>query len=208
MMKEGGRDDFLRLNVVSRETTELLDRYVGILLEQNSRHNLIARSTEADVWDRHILDSAQLLRHSKAGAVDWLDVGAGAGLPGLVLAIMTNAHHILVEPRRLRAQFLRDAVDALDLGKRVEVVQSRVEILKDRRFDVITARAFASLAQTLLATRHVADASTVWLLHKGRKAAQEVAEAKAIIPAQFECLPSLTANDAMIVRVSDMKAPT
>lgn len=207
MTLEDGRHSFLRANLVSRETMNLLDRYVEILLDQNVQHNLIARSTEAHVWHRHILDSAQLLKHSKAGAADWLDVGTGAGLPGLVLAIMTNAKHVLVEPRRLRAKFLQDVVNALSLDKRVEVVQSRVEVLRERRFDVITARAFTTLSQTLLATRHVADTGTIWLLHKGRKAPDEVAEARALKLATFECLPSLTAKDATIVRVSDMKAP-
>lgn len=208
MMQTDGRRRLLEAIPVSRETIDLLDRYVEILLRRNSQHNLIGRSTEADVWDRHILDSAQLSKHSKADAADWLDVGAGAGLPGLVLAIMTNANHVLVEPRRLRAEFLRDVVDALGLDRRVKVVQSRVEVLKSRRFDVVTARAFATLAQTLMATRHIADAGTVWLLHKGRKAQEEIDEAKSMITATFERLPSLTAEDAAIVRVSDMKATT
>lgn len=208
MTRSDSRDRFLNLIPVPRETIELLDQYVGILLARNARHNLIARSTEADIWNRHILDSAQLLTLSDAGTADWLDVGAGAGLPGLVLAIQTNARHVLVEPRRLRAEFLRDVVEALGLNDRVEIVQSRVEVLKGRRFDFVTARAFSSLAKTLLATGHVADAGTVWLLHKGRKALDEVAEAKAVLSATFECLPSLTADDAMIVRVSDMKART
>lgn len=191
---------------VPRETRLRLEHYVALLLAANRGQNLIGANTIGEVWNRHIVDSAQILNHAPSGARFWLDVGSGAGLPGLVLAILTSADHCLVEPRRLRADFLEQAVQDLGLGSRVTVQRSTVEKAKVAGPDVITARAFRSLTATLAATAHLAGERTTWLLNKGRRAAIEVEEARQDWRGRFELLPSITDPTAAIVRVTDLRS--
>ena len=181
-----------------------LDAFVELVIGASEEQNLIAASTRSTFWERHMLDSAQLLKLAGSPTGDWLDVGSGAGLPGLVIAIMNTASNVLVEPRRLRADFLRHAVGELGLEDRVMVVQSRVEAFQHAPFPTIMARAFASLADTLRATLHLSDARTTWLLHKGRNASAEIADARTVF--DFVCEPStsVTAADAFIVRCGDV----
>lgn len=189
---------------VSRETIARLRTFVELLLAENQHQNLIARSTEAGVWDRHILDSAQLLDFAKPTKGCWLDVGTGAGFPGLVLAILSRCEHILVEPRRRRADFLSSVVSGLGLSDRVEVVQQEVERVKRPACRVITARAVSSIEAVVTATRHFSDDSTAWLLHKGRSAAAEAAAARSVLCADVEMYPSMTDSEASIVKVTGL----
>lgn len=188
---------------VPRETIDALRRLAGMIIAENSDQNLIASSTRNSIWDRHILDSAQLLPFAPNEHQSWLDVGTGAGFPGLVLAVMTQSMHILVEPRRRRAEFLQRTAAALGIAARVDVVQQSVERFHGGPIGVITARAVMSLANILTATHHLANRSTIWLLHKGRGAQLEVDAAELMWNAKFEMLPSMTAADASIVRVSE-----
>ena len=162
---------------VSRETVDRLTAYVKLLRAAAREHNLIAHSTLDSLWDRHIIDSAQLIRLAPDASGSWVDVGSGAGLPGLVLALLTDGPVTLVEPRRLRAEFLRGAVGELGLEERVTVVQSKAEQAAGA-FDVITARAVAPLPKLLQAAHHLSHSGTVWLLPKGRSAKSELAEAR------------------------------
>lgn len=197
-------DDLAASLDVSRETLVRLRHFQDMLLLENQRQNLVSKGTVADFFNRHIVDCAQLGRLAPTNAALWLDVGAGAGLPGVVNALMTQADHWLVEPRRLRAKFLREVVEQLELGDRVVVRQCKVEAVRGQAFSVITARAFASLTGTINATLHLADQRTTWLLHKGRTVAAELLEAKRTIAADFELIPSITDPEAAIVKVTNL----
>ena len=107
---------------VSRETFSLLERYVDRLKAANATQNLVSAPTLDAVWERHILDSAQLVRFEPRSPASWIDIGSGAGLPGIVIAILSNGPITLVEPRRLRAAFLQETVNKLGLAPRVTVV--------------------------------------------------------------------------------------
>lgn len=183
---------------VSRETVELLERYVGILLDENGRQNLIARSTVDEVWQRHILDSAQIVPFAPRPDSSWLDIGSGAGLPGLVIAILTEGRVTLVEPRKLRADFLRRAAEALGLSHRVTVHESKVERIGGS-FDVITARAVASFDALLRISRHLSTDKTLWLLPKGKSAQSELDEARRTWQGEFRLEPSRTDPEAAII---------
>lgn len=166
-----------------------------------SEQNLIARSTLDEVWDRHIVDSAQLVRFEPGVGSAWLDIGSGAGLPGLVIALLVDGPVTLVEPRRLRAEFLQSAAEKLGLATRVEVQQAKVERLAGR-FDVITARAVASLSRLLEISSHLSTKKTVWALPKGRSALTELAEARRAWQGVFHVEQSVTDEDSYIVVAS------
>jgi 16S rRNA (guanine527-N7)-methyltransferase len=159
---------------VSRETFERLECYVQLLREENTRQNLVSAATLDQVWDRHILDSAQLVRYEPGSSASWIDVGSGAGLPGIVIACLVEGPVTLAEPRRLRAEFLHKACESLRL--RTTVLCAKAERIGGS-FDVITARAVAPLAQLLKISAHLSTRKTVWALPKGRSGQAELAEA-------------------------------
>lgn len=190
---------------VSRETIDALDAFVDLVLQENKRQNLISRASEGEIWDRHILDSAQLLPHCREDAPTWLDVGAGAGFPGVVMALLTNKQFTLLEPRRRRADFLKSAAQCLGIGSRVSVMQTSVQSFTGLAFATISGRAVTRLNEMLIRTNHLGGGATTWLLHKGPTASEEVSQAKRNWHADFELLPSLTSADASIVRITRLQ---
>ena len=189
---------------VSRETIDLLGRYVALLTQENERQNLIARSTIDDIWQRHIADSAQLVRFAPRPDSSWLDIGSGAGLPGLVIAILTEGPMTLVEPRRLRVEFLARAVQELGLSGRVAVHAAKVERIAGK-FDVITARAVASVHSLLSISHHLSTDKTLWLFPKGKSAQSELDEARAKWQGDFRLETSLTSEGATILVASAVR---
>ncbi|MDT0506487.1 16S rRNA (guanine(527)-N(7))-methyltransferase RsmG [Novosphingobium sp. MMS21-SN21R] len=153
-----------------------LTRLVELLLEENERQNLVAKGTLPHVWVRHIIDSAQLLHVSRETLADgaWLDLGTGAGFPGLVIAATQPERAVtLVDSRRLRTEWLQRATDALGLAN-VSVVLSRVEDLPSNSHAVISARAFAPLDKLVTLSARFSTPDTVWLLPKGAGAQHEL----------------------------------
>ena len=183
---------------VSRETFDRIALYVDLLKTTSAEQNLIAPSTFDTIWERHILDSAQLVRFEPHTGASWLDIGSGAGLPGMVVALLIEGPVTLAEPRRLRAEFLRSAAAKLDLSARVTVHHAKVERISGR-FDVITARAVAPLSQLLGISSHLSTKKTVWALPKGRTALTELAEAQRAWQGAFHVEQSVTDPDSYIV---------
>ena len=188
-----------RLLDVPRETLLRLGDFVARLSQENERQNLVSRGSLAKVWQRHILDSAQLIRFAPRQARIWLDLGTGAGFPGLLVPLFHPARVILVESRRLRAEFLRDAASVLAIAGRVEILCSRLEALPQRPVDVITARAFAPLPKLLALAERFSTPSTVWILPRGRNAKSELEAAQSSWQGDFRMEQSLTDEDSSIV---------
>jgi 16S rRNA (guanine527-N7)-methyltransferase len=183
---------------VSRET--LLDRYEALLRAEALNQNLIAASTFDTLWARHFVDSAQLVPLARdAPRGTWLDVGSGAGLPGIVAGILLDRPVMLVEPRARRVEFLQRVISELGLT-RVMVQQSKVEAYHPtNRVAIVSARAVAELSQLLASTAHCTDSSTIWLLPKGRNAQSEVEAVQAKWQGMFHVEPSITQPDSGIV---------
>lgn len=188
---------------VSRETFERLEAYIALLKEENQRQNLISAATLDQIWERHVLDSAQLVRFEPHSGAAWADVGSGAGLPGIVIACLVHGPVTLIEPRRLRAEFLTDTVAALGLPARVEAV--KVERVHGA-FDVLTGRAVAPLARFLEISRHLSTGKTVWALPKGRSAQSELAEARRSWQGSFRIEQSVTDDESQIVIATGVRA--
>nr|WP_202390307.1 16S rRNA (guanine(527)-N(7))-methyltransferase RsmG [Tsuneonella aeria] len=176
-----------------------LDRFVAELRGENERQNLVAASSLNDVWRRHVADSAQLLEHVTGYPGTWLDLGTGAGFPGLVVAIMRPEWRVsMVEVRRKRVDWLSHIVEVLKLSH-VKVHFGNIERIENCDASVISARAFAPLPKLIdLAARFSTD-RTQWLLPKGRSAAQEVRDLPGNIRVMFHVERSLTDPEAGIV---------
>lgn len=190
------------MSVVPRETSAMLRRFATLMVEENQRQNLVAKSTVDDLWRRHIDDAAQLVVHDARSAT-WLDIGSGAGLPGIVIAILTGNPMVLVEPRRLRADFLQRVVDDLKLD--ATVIQSKVETIHRPPVDIITARAVASVERLFEMALHLSHNGTRWVLPKGKSAHLELEEAKKTWQGDFRLEPSRTDPDAQILIASRVR---
>jgi 16S rRNA (guanine527-N7)-methyltransferase len=189
-------------HTVSRETFERLETYAFLLREESSRQNLIASSTLDGLWRRHILDSAQLVRFGGPGGA-WADIGSGAGLPGIVVACIVDSTVTLIEPRRLRAEFLHKVIGQLRINARVE--QKKAEAVAES-FDVITARAVAPLSRLLEISAHLSTTNTRWILPKGRSPEDELAQARAAWHGVFHVERSVTDDESFIIVATDVRA--
>jgi 16S rRNA (guanine527-N7)-methyltransferase len=130
-------NELARMLGVSRETLARLETYVALLRAWNPRINLVSVASLGDVWRRHILDSAQLMAHIPDGARVLVDLGSGAGLPGLILGIMGMAETHLIESDQRKSAFLREAARVTET--RVALHVKRIEAVKGITADVITA---------------------------------------------------------------------
>lgn len=184
---------------VPRGTMEKLDAFAELLREESGRQNLVSKASLDQLWTRHIADSAQLLRFAPAADCSWLDLGSGAGFPGLVVAALHEGPVTLVEERRLRAEFLRRASERLGVAGRVEILETKLERAPPRPFDAISARAFAPLPRLLDLATPFSTTKTVWLLPKGRNAASELEALDPSWQGSFRLEPSATDAEAAII---------
>lgn len=151
-----------------------LELLAHLLCEENRRQNLVSAASLQEVWLRHIADSAQLLTYVSRGTSPWLDLGSGAGFPGLVIAALRpESEVLLVESRRKRIDWLQAAAQQLDLPH-VRVHGARLEAVPSQPVGAISARAFAPLDRLLDLSARFSTGDTVWLLPKGRSAKQEL----------------------------------
>ncbi len=188
---------------VSRETLAKLDAFRGMVIAENERQNLISVATIRHLWARHIVDSAQLLLHAP-GEGSWLDLGTGAGFPGIVIAILKDVPMICVESRRKRIDFLAESAERLGLWH-VQVEGERLEMLNPVPVSVISARAFAPLPKLLTLAHSFSTEKTVWVLPKGRSAADELESVKQSWHGLFHVKQSVTDPEAAIIVATGVK---
>ena len=192
---------FARLSSATSAQMADLDRFREMLIERNAVMNLIGPATEADFWNRHAWDSAQLLRLAPEARA-WADLGAGAGLPGLVLAILLkgrpDAHVHLVESMTKRCRFLSEVVEALGLAATVH--NDRAENLR-LTVDIVTARACAPLHRLLGYARPYLQGGATGLFLKGQDVVAEMREAAIYWEYEADVVPSKSDPRGRIVRV-------
>lgn len=175
-----------------------LEALAALVLEVSARQNLVAPSTLGALWSRHIVDSLQLVPLATDQDGVWIDIGTGAGFPGLaVAAVQPSREMVLVEPRRLRAEYLKRGATLLGLD-RVTVIQDKIERVA-RPAAVLSARAVANIDRLLASAIQCADKNTVWLLPKGKSAPEEVAQARGKWHGLFHVEQSLTDPESRIV---------
>jgi len=200
-----GIDGFAKLTSVSRETLDRLEIYVNLLTAWNRRINLVGPATIGDVWRRHILDSAQLFPLIPSKARSLIDLGSGAGLPGLVLAIMGVPEVHLIESDTRKVVFLREALRVTRTAATIHA--ARIERVTPFKSDVITARGLASLAELLRISAAFRGPRTISLFLKGRKVEEELTDTVKLWNMRFDRQPSLTDESGSILRLEAPDEP-
>ncbi|PHR63122.1 MAG: 16S rRNA (guanine(527)-N(7))-methyltransferase RsmG [Robiginitomaculum sp.] len=190
-------------NIVSRETMERFEQIHRALVQWSRRFNLVAPSTLPQFWSRHVFDSVQLLDLAPKTTKNWLDFGSGAGFPGLILAILLRdrpgAKVKLIESVGKKTAFLQHCARITDAP--AIVLQQRVEQVPAECAEVITARALAGVSDLLVLCERFTGPQTVLLFPKGKNLEQELTIARKEWDIEAEILPSITDEQAGILRI-------
>jgi 16S rRNA (guanine527-N7)-methyltransferase len=194
------RAEFLAACPVSRETEARLERYAELLVERNQSLSLVSDSTVPVLWTRHFLDSAQLLRLIPEPENSVVDLGTGAGFPGLVLAIMGLPNVQLVEHNMQKVAFLKAVID--DLGLPVVIHAMKAEAVRPFAAGAVTSRALKPLDQLLGLARRFLGPDSVCVIPKGRRAEDELRNAQRNWLMDIERFQSLTDSGSTIFRLS------
>jgi 16S rRNA (guanine527-N7)-methyltransferase len=209
-----GPSEFREAFAVSRETLERLELYARLLEQWQRTINLVAPASLPQLWHRHFADSAQLVALARPDARTWIDLGSGAGFPGLVVAaLLAGTNHCevtLVESDTRKCAFLREV--ARQTGIAVDIVNGRIESLSTQAriasVDMISARALAPLHRLCSLAAPLFTRDTLALFPKGREVQAELHEARRHWAFESACVPSLTDRDGRIVQVRALRAKT
>ncbi len=179
-----------------------LEQYVDLLLKWNSKINLIGKSTVDDIWNRHIVDCAQLIKFlndkDKENCV-CADFGSGAGLPGIVLSILGIKNMNLIEKSPLKCKFLKEA--ALISDNKINIINKNIFDINDHKFDIIFSRALANLNDLLTMTKSFLKENSICYFLKGKKVTEELSEAKKNFSFEYSLTDSMTSNEGKIITI-------
>ena len=191
---------------VSREASERLQRFADLLAKWQRKINLVSADSLKDVWRRHMLDSAQLVRFLPPSVSGVADIGTGGGFPGLVLAILGVRNVHLIEADARKCTFLAEAGRAagLDVGRDVTIHHQRVEAVDGLQVDVVTARACAPLDRLIGYAAPMLRADSTCLFLKGGRVEEELTEAAKTWRMVIERFPSLSDPSGTILRITQV----
>lgn len=199
-----GPSEFQGLTGVSHETLERFIAYADLLVKWQTRINLVGKSTVADLWRRHFLDSAQVFDALPPATQTILDLGSGGGFPGLVMALMGVPMVHLAESDQRKCAFLREAARVTGVSDRVQVHAKRIEAIPPFAADVISARALAPVAQLLDLAEPFITPSTHCLFLKGQNAEAELADAEKTWSFSVRRYPSRSDADATLFDLQEV----
>lgn len=192
---------------VSRETLAALEEFSADLLKWTKKINLISPSTQGDIWERHIKDSAQLWLLRGESTKTWCDLGSGGGLPGLVLAFLSKGEgspvrFTLIESDARKSAFLSTMGSKYDLP--VQIITERIEAARPANADLVSARALAPMPKLLdFAHRHIAEGG-LFLLQKGAQFKKEIDLARESWHFDCEVVPSRTHSAAVVLKIKEV----
>ena len=198
------KNEFVKSLNVSRETLNSFYEYKTLLSKWNEKINLVSKNTLVDIWERHFLDSGQIIKHVEASGKRWVDVGSGAGFPGLVVALLLRDRKIdcdlvLVEKNPKKGFFLNEVIRKLNLN--VEVVNDNIYTLKRMNADILTARAFSELNNLIeIAFRH-RKKEGICLFLKGENYRMELDKTLNYWFFDYDIVDSLSSSSGKIIRV-------
>ena len=191
-----------KYNLKSKQV-DLIDRYINKLKKSNQIHNLVGPSTIDVAWDRHINDSLQLSDFILKRNTSIIDLGTGAGLPGLILHIFGYKNILLIDSKMKKINFIKEF--AYENNFEIKTICARVEKIKNQKFDFIVCRAFAPLIKLLDYSRFFTKKNTSLLFLKGRNVKKEIDDAKKSFSFEYDLYPSKSEGDGFVLKINKYK---
>jgi 16S rRNA (guanine527-N7)-methyltransferase len=188
---------------LNKTQVDKVDFYLSSIIEHNKHTNLIGKSTIENIWDRHVLDCLQLTNHITNKKFKILDLGTGAGLPGILLSIVGYQKILMVDSVKKKTDFVRKIIKELSLTAKIQ--NKRIEKLPTSQYDIIVSRALAPLIKLLTYARTYSNKNTTLLFLKGRNANSEIDIAKKGYFFEFEKIKSLSSDDGCILKINNIK---
>ena len=188
---------------LNRKQIDLIDSYILKLTKSNQIHNLVGPSTLDVAWDRHINDSLQLSEFISKKSASIIDLGTGAGLPGIILHIFGHTNTLLIDSKMKKINFINEY--ARENSLEIKTICTRVEKIKNQKFDFIVCRAFAPLIKILDYSRFFTKRNTSLLFLKGRSVMKEIEHAKKSFSFKYNLYPSKSEGDGFVLQINKYK---
>ena len=189
--------------VLNKTQVDKLDFYLSSIIKHNKHTNLVGRSTIENIWDRHILDCLQLTKYIDNKKLKILDLGTGAGLPGVLLSIVGYQKVLMVDSVKKKTDFVRKIIKELSLTAKIQ--NKRIENPPIVTHDIIVSRALAPLVKLLTYARMYSNKNTTSLFLKGRNAISEIDIAAKVYFFEFEKIKSLSSDDGCVLKINNIK---
>ena len=188
---------------LNRRQIDLIDNYILKLTKDNQIHNLVGPSTIDVAWDRHINDSLQLSEFIMKKNASIVDLGTGAGLPGAILHIFGYSNILLIDSKMKKINFIKEF--AYEQNLVIKTICTRVEKIKNQKFDFIICRAFAPLIKLLDYSRFFTKKNTSLLFLKGRSVKKEIVDAKKYFSLEYDLYQSKSEGDGFVLKIHKFK---
>ena len=188
---------------LKKRQVDLINNYIQKLEKSNKTHNLVGPSTIDIAWDRHINDSLQLSKFISKKNSSIIDLGTGAGLPGVILSIFGYKNILLIDSKMKKINFINQFAHEQNI--QIKTICSRVEKIKNQKFDFIVCRAFAPLTKLLDYSLFFTKKNTSLLFLKGRNVMKEIEDAKKTFIFKYDLFPSLSEGGGFVIKIYKYK---
>ncbi|MDC2992117.1 16S rRNA (guanine(527)-N(7))-methyltransferase RsmG [Pelagibacteraceae bacterium] len=188
---------------LNKRQVDLIDCYIKKLKKSNKIHNLVGPSTIDTVWDRHINDTLQLSEFISKKKSSIIDLGTGAGLPGVILHIVGYTNILLIDSKIKKINFINEF--AFEQNIKIKTICSRVEKIKNQKFDFVVCRAFAPLIKLLDYSLFFTKKNTSLLFLKGKNVKKEINEAKKLFTFDYDLFSSKSNGDGFVLKINKFK---
>ena len=189
--------------VLNKIQVDKIDSYLSSIIKHNKHTNLVGKSTIENIWDRHVLDCLQLTKHITNKKLKILDLGTGAGLPGILLSIVGYQRVLMIDSVKKKTDFVRQRIKELSLTAKIQ--NKRIEKPPTSQHDIIVSRALAPLVKLLTYARMYSNKNTTLLFLKGRNAISEIDKATNVYFFEFEKIKSLSSDEGCVLKINNIK---
>ena len=197
------KSDIVSEFVLNKTQVDKIDYYLSSIIEHNKHTNLIGKSTIENIWDRHVLDCLQLTKYIINKKLKILDLGTGAGLPGVLFSIVGYQKVLMVDSVKKKTDFVRKIIKELSLTAKIQ--NKRIEKPPRSQHDIIVSRALAPLVKLLTYARMYSNKNTTSLFLKGRNASSEIDMASKVFFFEFEKIKSLSSDEGCVLKINNIR---
>ena len=195
--------DIISEFVLNKTQVDKVDFYLSSIIKHNKHTNLVGKSTIENIWDRHVLDCLQLTKYITNKKLKILDIGTGAGLPGVLLSIVGFQKVLMIDSVKKKTDFVRKIIKELSLTAKTQ--NKRIENPPISQQDIIVSRALAPLVKLLTYARMYSNKNTTSLFLKGRNAISEIDIASKVYFFEFEKIKSMSSDDGCVLKIKNIK---